>query len=80
MRQKNESPVDYGSTIRHLGGESIPRKMATEALEEYLVDQNLIGPSPFDLRKHVQLQHPKNLDQAVNLVLSTLPLVTLIKS
>ena len=67
-RQMNENPVEFGSTLRRLGRKAYP-DMTVEALEVHLVDQNIMGLGSFDLQKHVQLQHPKNLEQAVNLAL-----------
>ena len=59
-RQMNENPVEFGSALRRLG---------RKALEVLLVDQYIMGLGSFDLQKYVQLQHPKDLEQAVNLAL-----------
>ena len=67
-RQKDENPVEFGSALRRLGRKAYP-DTTVEALEVHLVDQYVMGLGSFDLQKHVQLQHPKNLEQAVNLAL-----------
>lgn len=67
-RQSNENPVDFGSALRCLGRKAYP-DLPVETLEVHLIDQYVMGLGSLDLQKHVQLQHPKNLDQAVNLAL-----------
>ena len=67
-RQANENPVEFGSALRGLGRKAYP-DLPVETLEVHLVDQYVMGLGSLDLQKHVQLQHPKNLDQAVNLAL-----------
>ncbi|MEW8547224.1 MAG: hypothetical protein AB2693_27250 [Candidatus Thiodiazotropha sp.] len=67
-KQTNENPVEFGSALRCLGRKAYP-DLPVETLEVHLVDQYVMGLGSLDLQKHVQLQHPKNLDQAVNLAL-----------
>lgn len=67
-RQKNENPVEFGSALIYLGRKAYP-DLPVETLEVHLVDQYMMGLGSLDLQKHVQLQHPKSLDQAVNLAL-----------
>ena len=67
-KQKNENPVEFASALRCLGRKAYP-DLSVEILEIHLVDQYVMGLGSLDLQKHVQLQHPKNLDHAVNLAL-----------
>ena len=67
-RQQNENPLDFGLALRRLGQKAYP-DMPGESLEVHLVEQYIGGLGSFDLQKHVQLQHPKNLEQAVNLAI-----------
>ena len=66
--QKKENLVEFGSSLRRLGQKAYP-DLSGEALEVHLVDQFVMGLGSFYLQKHVQLQHPRNLEHAVNLAL-----------
>ena len=61
-RQQNEN---FGLALRRLSQKAYP-DMTRESLEVHLVEQYIGGLGSVDLQKQVQLQHPKNLEQAVN--------------
>jgi len=66
IKKKSESFMEFGHALRRLVIRSFPQ-IAYEAREDLVKDQFLMGLTDLDMRKHVSLAHPKNLDQAITL-------------
>lgn len=65
-KKKTETFMDFGFALRRLGIRAFP-KLNHEAREDIVRDQFLTGLVEPEMRKHVSLAHPKNLDQAITM-------------
>lgn len=65
-KQKSESFMEFGHALRRLGIRAFP-KLNHEAREDLIRDQFLLGLVDPEMRKHVSLAHPKNIDQAITM-------------
>ena len=65
-RGKDETFLEFGHGIRRLAIWAFP-KINFEAWEEMVVDQFLLGLSEAEMRRHVSLAYPGNVDQAITL-------------
>ena len=66
VRRKEESFLEFGHNLRRLAIRAFPR-INHVSREELVVDQFLVGLSEVDMRRHVSLSHPANVDQAITL-------------
>ena len=66
VRRKVESFLEFGHNLRRLAIRAFPR-INHVSREELVVDQFLVGLSEVDMRIHVRLSHPANVDQAITL-------------
>ena len=66
VRRKDESFLEFGHNLRRLAIRAFPR-INHMSREELVVDQFLVGLSEVDMRRHVSLSHPANVDQAITL-------------
>lgn len=65
-RQKHESASDYGYALRILSCLAYP-EVPHSLREINVIEQFINGLSSHDLKKHISLNHPKSLDDAIAL-------------
>ena len=65
-KKHSESFMEFGYTLRRLAIRAFS-SISGKAREGFVVDQFLVGLTDLDMRKHVSLQHPKSIDQAITL-------------
>ena len=65
-KTKEESFLEFGHRLRRLAIRAFP-KINHESREELVVDQFLMGLIDPEMRRHVSLAHPRNVDQAITL-------------
>ena len=65
-KTKEESFLEFGHRLRGLAIRAFP-KINHESREELVVDQFLMRLIDPEMRRHVSLAHPRNVDQAITL-------------
>ena len=63
---KDESFMDFGFTLRRLALRAFP-KLEHTGREENVLDQFLVGLHDPNMKRHLMLSHPKNLEHAITM-------------
>ena len=66
MRKTNESVTEYALALKRLASKAFCN-MASDVLEQWVMDQFGIGLGNLELRRHVQFGHPRTLNEAISL-------------
>ncbi len=64
-RGKTENAPDFGYALRRLAGRAYPNT-SMDAREEIIVDHFINGLGNLEIKRHVQFNHPRSLDQAIS--------------
>ena len=65
---RHENFMTYAQELKRLGTRAYP-DLDIDSLEQFVLDQFIIGLGSLELRRHVQFGHPDNIHQAISLAI-----------